>query len=220
MNCVTHFTVDVSCRSHRRAAAGFTLVEVLVALAITTLLITVLIGALYYVFRVEDTLRDEVIGREANLRAKAWFAGALQACLAEDKNSETAFQGNAQELRCETTAPISPRRQPIPLLIALTLSRDADGTTTLNYSEPGAVPKSQAAIASWPATAASFRFADFDGGELDYWPPNKPDAAVLPMYIELILKSAGNPDDTWLVAPRVDPWQPPVPKNPFATTAP
>lgn len=209
------------------ALRGFTLVEVLIALVITSLLISILVSSLYYVFRVQDLLRHEVVEREAALRAKAWFTETLETCLPAAKDSASTFTGNAQEIRCETMAALEPRRIRIPLHITFALRRETAGETKLTYTEQGLEPAKSRTIFSWPRGDIHFAFTDAQAKPADHWPPDAPGSLeyqALPALIQLVVKDAGNtgasdsPD--WIVAPRADGWLPPPPQLPFSMKLP
>ena len=193
--------------------------EVLIALVITSLLISILISSLYYVFRVQDLLRNEVVEREAELRAKAWFADALENCLPLEKKDHSAFNATAQEIHCESTAPLEPRRIRIPLRITFTLHREGAGNTLLTYTEQGQDPAKPRTIFSWPHGDLHFAFDDARAAQSDHWPVNQQGSLeyqALPALIRLVVKDSGNPGaPDWIVAPRADGWLPPLPQNPF-----
>lgn len=217
--------MDSGLHSSGGNSRGFTLVEVLIALVITSLLISILVSSLYYVFRVQDLLHNEVVEREAALRAKAWFTEVLEACLPAAKTSASAFSGNPQEIRCETLAPLEPRRIPLPLRITFALRREKDLVTQLTYLEQGQEQARLRTIATWPGGDSHFVFVDAKGRQLDQWPPQQPDikedSEALPALIKLVFKSSGDANPSlWLVAPRADGWLPPPPKNPFGIKMP
>lgn len=201
--------------------SGFTLLEVLVALVITGLLVAILMSSLYYMFRAQDKVSQEIAGREADLRVKAWVIDALEHCLPRERRlyADFTFTGSAKEIRCETTAAIGPHTQTIPLLITLSLSTGEKSGTRLTYKEQGSTESQPITLTVWPEGEAKFTFHDADGQPMDQWPPEKPDAPALPSLITLLIKQ---PDATlaWLAAPRADGWVPPPPTNPFGIKIP
>lgn len=82
----------------RNVALGFTLVEMLVALVVTSLLISILMGMLYYMSRVQDSLQGEVVIREAQLRTKAWFSELVANCLPVEKVPESPSRVQSRKL--------------------------------------------------------------------------------------------------------------------------
>ncbi len=199
---------------------GFTLLEVIVALVITSLLVAVLVGALYYVFRVQDALRSEVVERELTLRARTWFVEALRGCLPAEANTPSAFAGSTATIRCETTTPLKPRRLPAPERISFSLRRQAGAMHHLEYREErdGAAART---VAAWNADDVQFRYVDDAGEERQDWPPSRAEPETLPRLVKLVVKHAGGGETVWLTAPGADPWLPPKPRgNPFGVELP
>ena len=113
-------------RAARHSAGGFTLVEVMVALVVTSLLVAVLMGALFYMYRVQESLQDELITREKVLRTRAWFEDVLSACLpikADSGLANVPFSGSTSEIRCETTQSLRPMLGNAPVPVHLSLVR-------------------------------------------------------------------------------------------------
>ena len=224
-SCSRRFPVNKGLPTVAAISRGFTLIEVQIALVITSLLVAVLVSSLYYVFRVQDLLGNEVVDREAALRVKAWFSEALEACLPAPKDSASAFVGNSREIRCETLAPLEPRRIPVPLRIMFALRPEEGGNTGLAYSEQVREQVKTHTLSTWRGADIHFVFIDSKGKQLDQWPPSqvdiKEDRSALPALIRLVFKSAGGiVSDEWLVAPRADGWLPPPPQNPFGIKLP
>lgn len=203
-----------------KSCRGFTLIEVMVALVITSLLVSILVSALYYMFRVQDRLGNEVVTREADLRAKAWFTDAVASCLPVDANSGTPFSGSAIEIRCETTAAVQPRDSGVPNLVVFAVQRGDGDRMRLTYQEPAQKESRPHVLTAWPGTEASFHYVNIKGEESDHWPKEKTDPETLPRLVKLSVKTAGTSPFVWAVGMRNDPWLEPVPKNPFTLELP
>lgn len=201
-------------------AAGFTLVEVLVALVITSLLVSILMGLLFYVYRVQDTLRSEIVEREFQLRTRAWFSEVLAGCMPADGTSTAAFEGTALEISCDTLAPLRPQAILAPRRVTLTLRRGKNNENELTYSEQVNTPQSAAAFIILPAGDATFLFSGIKGEEKEVWPPVKNDLETLPRRIRLIVKNSSDIVFEWLATPLADPWIEAVIKNPFGLELP
>lgn len=199
----------------RRSSRGFTLIEVMVALVITSLLVSVLVSALYYMFRVQDSLEREVVTRESDLRAKAWFADAVAGCLPVDMSAGSAFAGSEMEIRCETTAALQPAYSGVPTLVVFAIKRGQGDQMLLTYQEPAQKDSRPRVIAEWSASGASFRYVNIKGMETDRWPKNKTDLETLPRLVRLSVKTPDNFPIIWSVALRNDPWIEPPFKLPF-----
>jgi prepilin-type N-terminal cleavage/methylation domain-containing protein len=204
-------------RLKRECSRGFTLVEVLVALVVTSLLISILVGMLYYMFRVQDSLQGEVVIREAQLRAKAWFSDTLANCLSVEKGAGVQFEGTKLQIVCETTAALSPRSGNAPTVVYLRLDRNPLGSLALSYSEskqeePHAVSH---VLAEWSGGEGGFVYVDAKDQESDRWPTDKSDSETLPKLVRMSVKRSDDPPVEWVVAMRNTPWLEELPKNPF-----
>jgi prepilin-type N-terminal cleavage/methylation domain-containing protein len=200
----------------RAARKGFTLVEMLVALAITSMLVSVLMSSLFHVFRVQEGLRDETLLRERQLRERAWFREALAACLPEEGENSRYFQGSRTELQCETSNALLPEKLPMTARIRMVLIQEGD-KTSLRYEESGG--KTQVTLASWSDVSAEFRFIDAKGEAREQW---RQGAEALPRQIWLLLAPTGwdgaSRREAWLATVRADPWLPEKPALPPGMT--
>jgi len=191
--------------SMRRQCSGFTLVEVLVALAITGMLVAVLASSLFHVLRAQDALHDETIMRERQLRERAWFREILAGCLPVERGDAYAFIGDRQEIRCETTGSILPAVLPTTVMVKLTLTPEDSGVR-LEYEESDGAG---AVLFSRQQSQAEFRYVDASGAEQPRWPPEGGNDELLPRQVRLVLTSSAmgaGAEDLWLVAPSADPW--------------
>ena len=200
-----------------RRFQGFTLVEVLVALAITGMLVSVLVSSLYYMFRVQESLRNEVVEREIDLRRKAWFMDALAGCLPAKEKEGTPVTASENEIQCETTAAVSPGQSGSPLRISFQLQKESGDQIKLNYREGEGKPH---LLAQWTATDAGFRYFNTKAQEMRRWPKEKADLEVLPSLIELHVKMPDASILVWPVATRNASWLEPPPTNPFGIEIP
>jgi hypothetical protein len=192
----------------------------MVALVITGLLVSILVSALYYMFRVQDSMHDEVVTRESDLRAKAWFADAIAGCLPVGDNAGIPFSGSATEIKCETTAALQPAYSGVPALVVFTLKRVDGDRMVLTYQEPAQKNTKPHDLIEWAAGEASFRYVNIKGVEMDRWPKEKDDPETLPRLVRLSVKTTAVSPVVWSVAMRNDPWIEPMPKHPFGLEMP
>lgn len=188
----------------RTAQSGFTLVEVLIALAITGLLVSILISALFFLHRVQQSLEEESMRREQSLRGEAWFRESLRGCLARPAESTGRFTGNTTSLSCESLSPVIPDSASVPTQIELQL-RSTATSVVLEYIEPGRLAATP--IARWDTASASFSYQDLSSKEHDAWPPTNDHPELLPRLVTLKITPAQSPPTSWLAA---------LPATPFA----
>ena len=199
----------------RHAMRGFTLVEVLVALVVTSLLISILVSALYYMFRVQSSLQGEIVIREADLRAKAWFFDAVANCLPVETNIGIPFSGSLTEIKCETTAALNPTFNDAPISVVFSLKRSDGGLMVLTYQETATPEQKVHVLSEWISDEAEFRYIDIQGEETDRWPKEKASPETLPRFVRMSVKTSEAFPIVWNVALRNDPWLEELPKNPF-----
>lgn len=197
--------------------AGFTLIEVLIALAITGMVVSVLMTSVFYGLKVQSGIRQELVEREQLLRTKAWFSEMLGSCLPADAASGSAFEGSAKVIACDTLMPLQGSKQMGAQRIRLSLRSDPGITPGLRlvYSQIGNA--AELVIAELPPGDAAFSFVGIKGTELAQWPAALNDPETLPRSIRLQVKASGSaaPLLEWLVALRATPWLEPVVRLPF-----
>jgi len=200
---------------------GFTLIEVLVALVITSLLVSILMGLLFYVYRVQDSLRGEIVEREFSLRTKAWFSDTLAACVPAESGSGNEFIGADKTVTCDTLAPLRPQSNTqATQRITFSLKNDIYRGNELIYREDQNKDSQTTVIARLPDGEASFTYTDTKGEQFASWPPAKNQLETLPNRIELTVKQSSELKFLWLATPRADPWLAPTIKNPFGLELP
>lgn len=204
----------------RSRTAGFTLVEVLVALVITSLLVSILMGMLYYVYRVQDALREEIVEREFQLRTRAWFSEILASCLAAEAGTKMAFEGSSKKISCDTLSPLRPQTTLAPRRITLMLRQSSTGTNELTYAEQGDSEDQGHSLIILPAGEASFFFSGMDQVEKSSWQPGDSTAETIPRRIRLAVTNSSEIVFEWLATPLADPWLEPAFKNPFGLELP
>lgn len=204
----------------RSTTRGFTLVEVMVALVITSLLVSILMGLLFYVYRGQDALRGEVVEREFELRTRDWFSETLSACMPAEGMSNNEFIGSPTEISCDSLAPLRPKRILAPLRITLTLRRNSNNQNELAYSQQGDTSSTSTSLTLLPSGEAKFIYYDTHGEEKIEWPIGKNHPETLPRRVRLVIKQSSETVFDWLATPRADPWLEPVIKNPFGIEVP
>jgi len=198
----------------RGTSKGFTLVEVLVALAITGMLVSVLMSILFYLFKVQESVRGELVTRELHLRTQDWLREVVSGCLPDARQSPRAFKGDQRTVLCETTGPISPT--PLPTTAVATLFLEAkDGVTTLNYRDTSFPSSKSVPLLIWNDSDISFLYLDSGNNTHDSWPFESKDYEALPRQVWLVQGAKDAHKILWMAALRADPWLPEKQKLPM-----
>ena len=208
--------------THRRTALhGFTLIEVLIALAITSMVVSVLMSSVFYGVKVQTAIRQELVEREQLLRSKTWFSELLGSCLPADAASGSAFEGGAEEITCDSLMPLQGRKFLTAQRIRLSLRAGTAQNQQLVYRQSGTDPSGQV-IAELPMGVAAFTYVGTNGVEVAKWPVMSNDPETLPRRIRLKVKGATGEwtDFEWSTSVRASPWLEPVLKNPFGIELP
>ena len=205
----------------RGSIRGFTLIEVLIALAITGMIVSVLMSSVFYGAKVQSAVRQELIERERLLRSKSWFSELLGGCLAADSASGSAFEGGAQEITCDSVMPLHGRKFLGAQRIRLSLSASSEKNQQLVYRQSVNDTNGQI-IAEFPPGTAVFTFVGTDGVDVATWPVMLNGPETLPRRIRLTMKSeTGQPMDfEWSASVRASPWLEPILKTPFGLELP
>lgn len=189
---------------------GFTLVEVLVALAITGMLVTVLMGALHYVLMVREKLATEVHVGESDARLTLWFQRVIQGAVPVRREAPDVCVGKANELGLLTTGGLSVGADLTPTWVVMRLQKNAKGELELDYAEND---KHQV-LARWPEAQGRFVYVDQAGKEFAEWKPLERENEVAPTQVKLQIRWAGGAQSlvavvratTWLDLPSGNPF--------------
>lgn len=199
-------------------ARGFTLIEVLVALAITSMVVSVLMSALFYAAKVQSAIRQELVERDYALQAKAWFSETLGSCLPADPDSGAGFLGSAHEISCDTLMPLQGKKYITAQRIYLSLRSSGSQSQQLIYRQTGSTAQSyEQLITTLPNGTATFSYIDIQGQELDIWPKTAKDPETLPRRVRLLVRPTMSSQIKleWIASLGASPWLEPVLTNPF-----
>lgn len=166
-----------------RKNKGFTLVEMLVALAITSLVMTLLMGAMYYILQVRQKLASEVYDGEVTIRTQAWFRQLVHGIVPLDSNLPDTFEGDAKGFRALIAPTLSVALEGAPEPVQLRLESGSKGVSLIYQASGPAF-----AIATWPANSGHFEYVLRSGKTLDKWSPLEQVTDHAPRAIALTLE--------------------------------
>ncbi len=210
--------LPVACKN-KVFTGGFTLIEVMIALAITGMVVSVLMSSVFYGAKVQTGIRQELVDREQLLRGKAWFAEVLSACLPADAASGAAFEGTPQQIICDTLMPLQGGKVLGSQRIKIALKGGSGQALQLVYS-PASSSAEPVVLSELPFSEGQFSFIGANGKSTTKWPLQINDTETLPARIELNLKEPNNAASLalWTVSLRATPWLEPKPRLPFGSS--
>lgn len=169
----------------RRRAAGLTLIEMLVTLALTSMVSLLLWQALAQIARVERLLEDQNDAGGSTFVRTEWIRYAIEALLPGEAESPDRLRGNERELQGLTGEPPLDCRAGV-CRIRLTLRFDDRAQRTelvaSALDRPDIAPQ---VLLAWPGRQGRFRYQGSDGQWGERWPPAMGVHPALPRVIAL-----------------------------------
>lgn len=193
-----------------RKTQGFTLVEMLVALAITSLVMTLLMGAMYYILQVRQKLASEVYDGEVTIRTQAWFRQLVHGVVPLESNVPDTFEGDAKGFRALIVPTLSVDLEGAPEPVQLRLELGSKGVSLIYQASGPAFT-----IATWPATSGHFEYILRSGKALEKWSPLEQMTDHAPRAIALTLDMPDGEKQYLFARVDAEPWVPRAKAQPF-----
>jgi general secretion pathway protein J len=171
----------------RRAAGGFTLLEMLVVLVLVGLVATLLAQALWQSFDLVQRAREQTadVGR-AQMRVE-WFRSLAQGLQADNADGPAVFQGQARRFAGLTTAPPAEEDGVVrAVTVELDYARADDQTMLVARARGGPA----VTLMQWEGNSGAFEYLDADGRRFESWPP--PFGRALPQLPRAIVLRGGS----------------------------
>jgi general secretion pathway protein J len=172
-----------------RRAAGFTLIEVLIVVGITSLITGILMQALYQTYNVQERFGVQLVRSQRAAMTEDWFRQAIEGLQPTADDDSNRFVGTAQHLHGMSTAAIS-QRYGMPEALDFTLEYHPDTMTTDLVLHRG---DTRISLFDWPGKEGRFIYLDPKGEQHEQWPPELENMDQLPSAILLRLSRDGEP---------------------------
>jgi len=151
----------------RRAAAGFTLFEVIVVMVITSLMGAVLMQGFGMILAARLSVTNAIENLQEVVLSQNIPVDPLRGILPDFRSSPNQFRGEPRLLTGQTLRPLL-SAPGAPTRFTMTLDYDAGrNTTILVYEEPG---RPKAELARWQGNTQSFKYRDLTGPWESSWP--------------------------------------------------
>lgn len=169
--------------------AGFTLLEVLVVLVITSLITSILFEALAQVYSLRASMGRSMERLEEYVLVENLVRATLISVYPDEDGGKDIFAGEAKEISGLTLTPVA-GRYGVPSKFTFQIGEGpVAGSARLSYlDETG----KKFMVAEWPDASASFSYRGPDTGWRDSWPPAQGKPHQLPNVIQLTVTEGGS----------------------------
>ncbi|QSI75593.1 type II secretion system protein [Niveibacterium microcysteis] len=171
-----------------KRSAGFTLLEMLVVLAITSMVFALLMESLQQAFRIQLKLNEVTSDSTGGALADAWFRDLIEGLQPGERLSPQVFKGESTALSGLTLRPVSASSEGMPTQFTLSLVVDRQQQVTrLRYRDATL----EAELHAFPSAEVRFVYQDDDGAEFEQWPPNRNDPPQIPALVRVVWGKSG-----------------------------
>lgn len=192
-------------------ARGFTLVEMLVVMVLTSIASVILFQGLSFAFRVQERSGSELFDSQQGAMRRDWYRQTLQALMPDHADGEHRFRGERRRLGGLTLAPLRGGHG-VLTPFSWEIRYDAKvGVTNLGYGDGNRDGISDEPVLTWAEDRKDihFEYHDADGIVHSEWPPFLGKTVPqVPALIVLRLDGVGGPE-VILAAPK-GPREPPL----------
>lgn len=175
---------------------GFTLVEMLVVLVITSLIVMILLQALQQVMSLHTRFGSEIDRNRGQAISQEWLSQLLEGLQPEQDGGKYVFKGSASELSGLSTS--VPTDQYGGLThFSLKLNYDSRQNETVLEYRDDLHSEQPLRLADWDGDSGRFVYQDSKQAAYSNWPPELDHSRQIPALIKLEARRDGR---TWMMA--------------------
>jgi prepilin-type N-terminal cleavage/methylation domain-containing protein len=180
----------------KRIKKGFTILEMLVVIAISAMLVTMLLQGLQHVMNLHHRFGVELDRNRQVAMRQSWLTQLIEGLHPDFINGSNKFQGSEFELKGISNG-VFTQHLGVPTPFSLKLRYDSgDNRTILEYTE-SAQKDTPLTLLSWAGRRGRFTYIDHKQQLHDRWPPELDQNQQIPSGIELETDRDGQP---WLLS--------------------
>lgn len=181
---------------------GFTLIEILVVLVLTSLIAGILLEGLQQIYSLERRFGSEIYRNQQESMRVDWFRTSIQGLMPDYSDGKNQFKGEARWMAGQTIAAFD---KPDGALVPTRWFIDVDTQTGQTTLFAGSLA-SKEAILSWEGSEGRFVYFDNAGERQESWPPLLKKGPQIPSAI--ILEMGGSESRCVVALPRgpITPW--------------
>ncbi|MHB1206448.1 MAG: PulJ/GspJ family protein [Rhodospirillaceae bacterium] len=149
-------------------SAGFTLLETLVVLVITSLVSVVLVQGMGLVLSARTSVENKLVDADQFILQRNILLDPLRGVVPDYPNRPNIFNGQPRQVHGFTVRPLEERLgSPVGFTMVMDYDSGAD-ETFVTYQEEGA---EKLVVARWPGNIGNFYYRDRAGEWAQSWPP-------------------------------------------------
>ena len=171
----------------RKFSAGFTLLEILVVLVLTSLVTGILLQGLQQVYRLQSHFGAEIFHAQHGAMRIDWFRGSINGIMPDHDDGKMRFKGESRRMSGLTMAPLD---APDGALVPFVWRIDFDSKIGEMALYAGDGTEAQLVL-NWPGNEGRLLYLDGEGNSHEFWPPFSGRLPQVPSMILLEMGAAG-----------------------------
>jgi prepilin-type N-terminal cleavage/methylation domain-containing protein len=193
-------------RESKESKKGFTILEMLVVIAMSGMIVTMLLNGLQHVMNLHHRFGVELDHNRQEAMRHAWLTQLIEGTHPDYPDGANKFLGSERELKGLSNGVFTQQLGvPTPFTLSLRYQPEQN-RTILEYQENHQKDKTLVLL-SWSGRRGRFTYLDNKQQAHDSWPPALDQAQQIPNSIQLEIDRDGQP---WLLA-----YKPAGPVNPL-----